>query len=92
VGQISASEMTNYDQMLEKQLQLVQHYDDRLLSNIHWTLAAIGAIAALLVGFNWFSTFKTFKQEKQDLEEKIVNSFQCRPITSNAALFLCGFS
>lgn len=34
-SKLASAELTAYNEMLQKQIDTVQHYDDRLLSNVH---------------------------------------------------------
>lgn len=59
--------------LLLQQAKLIQAYDDKILRTVHFALAAVFSIAALLVGYGWFTNFKMAEKDRQRLKEETLN-------------------
>lgn len=67
--------------VLRAQSKLMQDYDDRLLSTVHWTLATIAGIAVLLIGFSWFSNYRIYDRDKAALAQELNTTINERLIS-----------
>ncbi|WP_047552766.1 hypothetical protein [Methylotenera sp. G11] len=56
---------------LKAQLQIVESYQDKLLSTVYWSLGTLATIAALLVGFSWFANFRIYERDKTALRQEL---------------------
>lgn len=66
----SEKEVVDYD-LIQIQLELIQLFDQRLLSTVYWSLGAIVTLAVLVAGFSWFSNFRLYERDKDALRLEI---------------------
>jgi hypothetical protein len=72
--------------ILREQNKIIREYNGSLLSTVHWALAGIFGIAALLAGFSWWTNSKLYAAEKSRFREE-VNS-QIKEMDSRLAIGL----
>jgi hypothetical protein len=52
---------------LRAQLDLMRDTDSRMLATVYWALSFVGALAVLLVGYNWFTNKWQYERDKTTL-------------------------
>jgi hypothetical protein len=73
--QPSSSEMNASEiALLKQEVQLQKNFQDNLLKVVVYSLGTVGAIALLLVGYNWWSANKIYERDKSALKEEILNT------------------
>ena len=72
----SVVEATRQDEikLLKAELQIVEGYQDKILSTVYWSLGTLAAIAVLLVGFGWFANFRVYERDKKALSQELHTS------------------
>ena len=54
---------------LEAQVDILSHHSETLLNTVHWTLATVGGIAVVLLGYNWFVVRREVDRERDELRK-----------------------
>lgn len=54
---------------LKAQVELMRHYDQRLLNTVYWALGGMGAVVLLVVGLGWYTNFRLYKRDVEDLKK-----------------------
>ncbi len=54
--------------LLTTQLEDNRRFQDQLLGTVQWSLTALLAVTAVLVGFGWFVNFRMYERDKAALE------------------------
>ena len=57
---------------LQTQIQVMEQYQDRLLSTVHWSLGILAGIAALLTSFSWYVNFKLYDRDKLAIQTELL--------------------
>jgi len=61
---------------LRAQLQIIRDYNDDFLSTVHWSLATVFTVVALLIGFSWYANFRLSARERAALKQELQGSLR----------------
>ena len=53
------------------ELEVTRRFQDQLLSTVFWSLGALAAVAALLVGYSWWNNSRNYDRDKKTFEREI---------------------
>jgi hypothetical protein len=57
--------------VLQAQLDLMKHYDSRLLATVYWALAGTFVMWGLINGFAWYANLRIYRSDKESLMQEI---------------------
>lgn len=57
---------------LRAQIEIMRHYDQRLLATVYWSLGVLATITILLIGFGWFANFRLYERDKLALRQELI--------------------
>jgi len=72
--------------LLRTQIEVMQKYDDRLLSVVYWSFSGVFLLVILVGGINWFTNYRLYERERDTLRRDVLAA-STRSIESLNALF-----
>ena len=72
--------------VLRTQIEVMQKYDERLLSVVYWSLSGVFLLVILVGGINWFTNYRVYERERDILRDEVLAA-STRNIESLNALF-----
>ena len=57
----------------KREIDVLRDFQSRIFQTISYSLGTVGAVALLLVGYNWWSANRVYERDKEALKENILN-------------------
>ena len=61
---------------LRAQIEIMQHYDNRLIATVYWALGFTGVLLTLIVGLGWYTNFRIYKSDLESAKTELGGLFK----------------
>ena len=72
--------------ILRAQLSVQREYKEDLLQTVYFTLATVGGVALVLIGYSWYTNFRVIERDRQLLIDEISNNITKQLATARSEL------